>query len=115
MSTSPGGDAMTVRYHLDAEAALLKQQKVPRPVAWALHPADAAEIAAKGGHCQVRRCRKPVAIVTWRWWRSTEAARVLLAEHFTCRDHGQRFAERRHIEVAPPADKPRTSGRGESR
>jgi hypothetical protein len=45
-------------------------------VAWRVHPADAAQFAAEGQHCQVRRCRNPVAVVSWRWWRSTAAGRV---------------------------------------
>jgi hypothetical protein len=107
MNTSPGGDAMTVGFQRDTELALLKQQKVPRPIAWTLHPADAAEIADKGEHCQVRRCRNAVAVVTWRWWRSAEVARILLAEHFTCLEHGQQFAQRHHIQIEPPSERPR--------
>jgi hypothetical protein len=97
---------MTVRYHRDAEAALLKRENVRRPVAWAIHPADATRFAAGGQHCQTRQCREPIAIVTWRWWRSTEAGRVLVAEHFRCGQHGQEFATRHHITIEPPPDKP---------
>jgi hypothetical protein len=97
--TSPGGDAATVRFPRDTDAGRLKQQKVPRPVAWTMPPADTAECSAKGEHCQARRCRNPVAIVTWRWWRSTEVGRVLVAEHFVCVQHGQEFAGRHHIQV----------------
>ena len=88
MSPAPGGDAMTVRFHRNTEAARLKQQTVPRPLAWTLHAADAAEFAARGERCQVRRCRNAVAVVTWRWWRSAGVGRVLLAKHFTCAQHG---------------------------
>jgi hypothetical protein len=108
VNTAPGGDAMTVRYHRDADAALLKREAVRRPIAWTIHPADAAECAAKGEHCHTRRCRKLVAVVTWRWWRSTEAGRVLLAEHLTCIEHGLQFADRHHIEIEPaPAESSR--------
>jgi hypothetical protein len=113
--TSPGGDAMTASFHRDADIARLKQQKVPRPVAWTMPAADAAECAARGEHCQVRRCRNAIAVVTWRWWRSAEVGRVLLAEHFVCRYHGQEFAERHHIEVEPPPDRPRASSPRRSR
>ena len=108
-TTSPGGDAMTSQYGRAAALEQLKREKVPRPIAWTLHPADAAELAAKGEHCQARRCRNPVAVVTWRRWRSTEVARVLLAEHFVCTEHGQQFAERHHIQVEPPAATPRAN------
>jgi hypothetical protein len=37
MNTSPGGDAMTGRYHRDAAAAALKREDVRRPIAWRLH------------------------------------------------------------------------------
>jgi len=107
MSPSPSGDAMSVSFRRDADLAALKRQKVPRPIAWTLHPADAAEIAATGEHCQVRRCRAAVAVVTWRWWRSADAARILLAEHFVCAEHGQEFARRRHIQIEPPPGRPR--------
>jgi hypothetical protein len=98
---------MTAGYNRDAELALLKRQKVPPPIAWTLHPADAAEIAARGEHCQVRRCRNAVSVVTWRWWRSAEVARILLAEHFVCTEHGQKFAGRHHIQIEPPSERPR--------
>jgi hypothetical protein len=101
MSTEPGGDAMTVRYHRDTEIAALTREKVRRPIAWRIHPADAARDAAQGSHCQARRCRNPIAVVTWRWWRSTEAARMLLTEHLACDQHGQEFAGRRRIEIEP--------------
>jgi hypothetical protein len=106
MNTSPGGDAMTARFHRDAEAAALKRQKLCRPIAWTLHPVDAAWFAARGQHCQTRRCRELVAVVTWRWWRSAEAGRVLQAEHFVCTEHGQEFADRHGTEIEPPPDEP---------
>jgi hypothetical protein len=74
---------------------------VPGPLAWRVHSADAAQFAAEGQHCQVRRCRNPVAVVTWRYFRSTAAGRVLVAEHFVCVEHGQEFADRHHVEIEP--------------
>jgi len=109
MCTSPGGDAMRTEFHRDAALEQLKRAEVPRPIAWTVHAADAAELADRGERCQVRRCRNPVTVVTWRWWRSTEVARVLLAEHLVCTDHGQKFAERHHIEVEPPSATPRAN------
>ena len=107
MNTSPGGDAMTVRYHRDAEAAALKRENVRRPIAWRIHPDDVGPgHSGEGKHCETRRCRNPVAVVTWRWWRSAEAGRVLLAEHVVCDQHGQEFAARHHIEIEPPPDRP---------
>lgn len=103
MNTAPGGDAMTVRFHRDAELARLKAEKVRRPRAWLIHPDDVVKFAAEGHHCETRRCHKPVAVVTWRFWRSTEAARVLLAEHLVCAQHGRDFAERHGIEIEPAA------------
>jgi hypothetical protein len=105
MSTAPSGDAMTVRFHRDAEAAALKRQKVPRPVAWRIHRDDVAQFTAEGKHCQARignrLCRDPIAIVTWRRWRSAAAGRVLLTERFVCVRHGREFAERHGIEIEP--------------
>jgi hypothetical protein len=75
-------------------------------VAWRLHPDDAARAAAEGKHCEARRCRNATAVVTWRYWRPAEAARVLLSEHEVCDEHGQEFAARHHIEIEPPAPEP---------
>jgi hypothetical protein len=106
VNTPPSGDAMSVRYHRDADAAALKRQKLRRPIAWTMHPADAAECAAKGEHCHTRKCHDPAVIVTWRYWRSAEVGRVLVAEHVVCVDHGQEFADRHHIEVEPAPAEP---------
>jgi hypothetical protein len=69
-----------------------------RPVAWRIHPDDAARFAAERKHCEGRRgtsrCKDPIAIVTWRWYRSAEAGRVLVVERFLCDEHGQEFAAR---------------------
>jgi hypothetical protein len=77
-------------------------EPVPRPVAWRAHVADLAWFAAEGKRCETRRCRNPVAVVTWRWFRSAAAGRVLVVEHFACDDHGQGFADRHHIQIEPP-------------
>jgi hypothetical protein len=103
MNTAPGGYAMTVRYHTEVP----KREDVRRPLAWRLHPADIARGTGEGQHCETRRCRNPVAVVTWRWWRSTAAGRVLVAEHVVCYEHGQAFASRHHIEIEAPPDDPR--------
>jgi hypothetical protein len=92
---------MTIRFHRDAEAAALKRQPVRRPMVWEIHPDDVVKFAAERKHCETRRCRNPVAIVTWRFWRSAEAGRVLLTEHLACKEHGQAFARRHHITVEP--------------
>jgi hypothetical protein len=111
--TLPSGDAMTVRFHRDAEIAALKRQKLRRPVAWQVHPDDAARFAVERKHCEgrrgTRRCQDPIAIVTWRWYRSAEAGRVLAVERFLCDEHGQEFAGRHHIEIDPPPDVPSRS------
>lgn len=91
------------------------KQPVPRPVAWRVHSDDAARFAAEGQHCQARRCRNPVSVVTWRYWQSAVAGRVLLAEHFVCSAHGQEFATRHHLQIElPPAEPSRrgTAGAG---
>ena len=75
---------------------------VPRPIAWRIHPDDAARLAAEGQHCGTRRCHTPAVVVTWHYWRSTEAGRVLVAEHLACDEHGQEFATRHHIQIDPP-------------
>jgi len=111
VNTAPGGDAMTVRYHRDADADRLKSEDVRRPIAWRIHPADAERDAAAGKRCETRRCHEQVAVVTWRWWRSAEAGRVLLTEHVVCDQHGQEFADRHHIEIEPhPARASRSDG-----
>ena len=106
MNTAPGGDAMTVRHHRDADVAALKREKLRRPIAWRLHADDVARSAAARKSCETRRCRNPVSVVTWRWWRSAEAGRVLLTEHEVCDQHGREFASRHHIEMEPPPDDP---------
>ncbi len=103
MNTAPGGDAMIVRHHRDAEAAL-KREKLRMPIAWRLHADDAAQFAAERKHCQTRRCRNAISAVTWRWWRSAEAGRVLLAEPMVCDQHVREFASRHHIEIEPPPE-----------
>lgn len=100
MNTAPGGDAMTVRFPRED----LKREPVPWPRAWRIYPGDVAAFAAEGKHCETRRCREPVAIVTWRYWRSSAAQRVLLAEHLACVGHGRAFAERHGIEIEAAPD-----------
>jgi hypothetical protein len=111
VSTSPGGDAMTVRFPRGDDAERLRTEQVPWPVCWRIHEADAARFAASGKHCETRRCRKPVAMVTWRWWRSAEAGQVLLSEHLVCAGHGRDFAERHGIDIESAPSRPST-GRG---
>jgi hypothetical protein len=79
---------------------------VRRPLAWRIHPGDAAGFAAQGKGCETRRCRNPIAVVTWRWFRSAAAGRVLVAEHFVCDQHGQEFAARHHVEIEPSPPEP---------
>jgi hypothetical protein len=104
VNTAPGGDAMVVRYHREDEAGLLKREKVRGPLAWRIHDDDVVKFAAEGKHCEIRRCHDRVVVVTWRFWRSAEVGRVLLAEHIVCEQHGQKFATRHHIEIGPPPD-----------
>jgi hypothetical protein len=66
-----------------------------------VHPDDAARFAERGEHCDARRCREPIAIVTWRYFWSAAAGRVLVAEHFRCEEHGREFAGRHRIEIEP--------------
>jgi hypothetical protein len=102
MSTSPGDDAMTVRFHGDTDAARLKRQRLPRPLAWRIRPSEVARLTADGQHCETRKCHKIVDVVTWRWWRSLAAGRVLVSEHVVCERHGAEFAVRHHIGIDPP-------------
>lgn len=101
---------MSVRFRRDEDAARFKREKFRRPVAWRPHPEDAAEMAAQGKHCErrrgTRRCQDPIAVVTWRWYRSAEFGRVLVVERFTCDGHGQEFAGRHRIEIEPPPAEP---------
>ena len=92
-----------------------------RPVAWRIHPDDAARFAAEGKHCQgrrgTRRCKDPIAIVAWRWYRSAEAGRVIVVERFFCEEHGRQFADRHGIgiEPSPPerSTQPKTPAEGD--
>lgn len=101
MNTEPGGDAMSVSFHRDTEAALLKQETVPRPQAWRIRPAEVARLTADGTHCETRKCREAAVMVTRRWWRAADVGRVLLAEHLVCERHGTAFAARHHTGVDP--------------
>jgi hypothetical protein len=74
-------------------------------VAWRLPPDDAAQFAEERQCCQARGCHNPVTVVTWRWWRSTAAGRVLVAEHFLCDQHGAEFAARYHAEIEPAPER----------
>lgn len=56
---------------------------------------------------QTQRCHEPITVCTWRWWRSSEAGKVLIAGHFRCDQH--------HIEVGPPPGRPSASVRRASR
>jgi hypothetical protein len=79
---------------------------LPCPVCWRIHPDDAARFAAEGKHCETRRCRNPIAMVTWRYWRSAAAGRVLVVEHLVCVQHGREFADRHGIEIEPHPPEP---------
>jgi len=74
---------------------------LPRPMARRLSADEIARFIANGSHCETRKCREPVAVVTWRWFRSAAAGRVLVAEHFVCTGHGEAFASRHHVEIEP--------------
>ena len=90
---------MTTRLQRDTEAGA----PAPRPWARQLHSDELAALGA--AHCETRRCRNPVAVTTWRYWRSSElGGQVLLAEHFVCREHGADFAARHSIPVDPAAE-----------
>jgi hypothetical protein len=79
--------------------------RLPRPVAWRIHPAEMARFAAEHKHCETLKCRQPITIVTWRWWRSASAGRVLIGGHFVCDTHGASFAQRHGIEIEPAAER----------
>lgn len=104
LMNAPGGDAMTVRYDRGDEAAFLKCQGVRRPRAWWIRPAEVARLSAEESHCETRKCRQAAVIVTWRWWRSTAARRVLVAEHVVCEAHGTGFVGRHRFEVDPAGE-----------
>jgi hypothetical protein len=93
MNTAPSSDAMTVRFPREVP----EREPVPWPVCW---------LAAEGRHCETRRCRGPIAMATWRYWRSAAAGRVLVAEHEVCVQHGRAFAERHGIDIEPAPDRP---------
>ena len=95
---------MITRFQRDTEAAALKRPAVARPQAWRIRQTEVARLAADGKHCETRKCREPAAAVTWRWWRSAAAGRLLVSEHLVCERHGAEFAARHHIDVDPAAE-----------
>lgn len=76
------------------------------PLAWRIRPGEGPAVVGRGSHCEgrrgTRRCKDPVAVVTWRWYRSTEVGRVLVSERFLCDEHAAEFAARHKIEIEPP-------------
>ena len=80
--------------------------RAPWPVAWRLHPDNAVRFTAGGEHCDRGKCREPVAIVTWRYWRSAKHGRVLMAEHTVCVEHGREFASRHGVDLGRPQTNP---------
>jgi hypothetical protein len=76
-------------------------EPVPWPVCWRIHQDDAAQFASEKKHCETRKCREPVAMVTWRYWRSSAVGRLLLSEHLVCVQHGREFAGRHGIDLEP--------------
>ena len=64
-----------------------------------------ARFAAEHKHCETLKCRQPITIVTWRWWRLASAGRVLIGGHFVCDTHGASFAQRHGIEIEPAAER----------
>jgi hypothetical protein len=86
-------------------------EAVRRPIARQVHPDDLARFFAQGRHCEARRgnrrCQDPITVVSWRWFRSAAAGRVIVAERFLCTEHGQDFARRHRIEIEPPPPEPR--------
>ena len=78
--------------------------RAPHPTeAWRMHPADVAEFAERGWHCETRGCRAPAVIVTQRDYRYH--GRVRYIEHFMCEAHGAAFARRHHVDVDPVSER----------
>lgn len=73
----------------------MKQQ----PEARRLTADEAAVLTRRGEHCDARRCRQPVAIVTWRW--ITRRGQQRVYERIVCEAHGQKFARRHNLAVIP--------------
>jgi len=69
------------------------------PRARRLAAGEITALTRLGEHCDTRRCRQPVAIVTWWWFRRHGQMRI--SERFICEDHGQEFARRHHLEIEP--------------
>lgn len=77
--------------------------RLPEPFARNLHPAEIAELARDGQHCDVRRCREPVTI--YGWYHRRTGGQVLGYERFLCNAHGEDFARRHHLTIEPaPAE-----------
>jgi hypothetical protein len=81
-----------------------RPEPLPPPVAWYVHQADTDHFTSQGEHCQARRCRHPIEVVSHRNFSS--AGHVLLAEKFWCRQHGGEFAARWHTKIEAISDRP---------
>lgn len=68
------------------------------PQARRLLAEDIALFTRRGQHCDARRCRQPVAIVTWTWYRWRGRRRI--SERLVCEAHGQAFARRHNLEIS---------------
>lgn len=76
---------------------------LPDPFARYLHPAEAAEFAQDGRHCDARRCREPITV--YGWYRRRSGGLRLGHERYLCAGHGADFARRHHLEIEPaPAE-----------
>jgi hypothetical protein len=80
-----------------------RPEPLPTPTAWYLHAADTDWHTARCEHCQARRCRNPIEVVSHRHFRSR--GHVLLVERFWCRAHGREFAARWGITVEAESER----------
>jgi hypothetical protein len=80
------------------------------PFARHLHPAEAAQFARQGRHCDVRRCREPIVIYGFYYRRDRSLGMPLGHGRELCAEHGEAFAARHHLVLKPAprlADIPR--------
>jgi len=75
-----------------------------------LHPAEISELAARGQHCDVRRCREPIATYGWYYRFDRHLATKIGHERVLCLGHGEAFAARHRLVLEPAPSLEEVSG-----
>lgn len=75
-----------------------------------LHPAEIADFARRGQHCDVRRCREPVEAYGWYYRFDRHLGKKIGHERFLCPGHGEAFAARHRLVLEPAPSLEEVSG-----